>query len=165
MSLDTQGIRRQDQRTCASLGLVAQDNQPNRDRGVGPNPALFDDTLLIDQLQSAALLQFECRRHGATLPEKQAGQGERQDKPYGQLCRDRQADQRQADPDDEMRNDQRCGDGARAADRNGDRQPDVGSRCRKSQARRNAKVPLVPPKPKLFLIATSIFKSRAVFAQ
>ena len=34
-----------------------------------------------------------------------------------------------------------------------------------SQARRNSSVPLVPPKPKLFLAATSIFISRAVLAQ
>lgn len=41
----------------------------------------------------------------------------------------------------------------------------VSPAAEKSQARRNANVPLVPPKPKLFLIATSIFRSRAVFAQ
>ena len=34
-----------------------------------------------------------------------------------------------------------------------------------TQTRRNTSVPLVPPKPKLFLIATSIFMSRAVLAQ
>jgi hypothetical protein len=32
------------------------------------------------------------------------------------------------------------------------------------QTRRKTSVPLVPPKPKLFLTATSIFMSRAVFA-
>ena len=34
-----------------------------------------------------------------------------------------------------------------------------------AQARRKTSVPLVPPKPKLFLTATSIFMSRAMFAQ
>ena len=34
-----------------------------------------------------------------------------------------------------------------------------------AQARRNTSVPLVPPKPKLFFTATSIFMSRAVLAQ
>lgn len=33
------------------------------------------------------------------------------------------------------------------------------------QTRLNTSVPLVPPKPKLFFTATSIFMSRAVFAQ
>lgn len=33
------------------------------------------------------------------------------------------------------------------------------------QARRNTSVPLVPPKPKLFFTATSIFIVRASFAQ
>ncbi len=35
----------------------------------------------------------------------------------------------------------------------------------RSQTRRKTSVPLVPPKPKLFFTATSIFISRAVFAQ
>jgi hypothetical protein len=34
-----------------------------------------------------------------------------------------------------------------------------------TQARRNSSVPFVPPKPKLFFTATSIFISRAVLAQ
>ena len=34
-----------------------------------------------------------------------------------------------------------------------------------NQTRLNTNVPLVPPKPKLFLTATSIFMSRAVLAQ
>ena len=38
-------------------------------------------------------------------------------------------------------------------------------RRRAAQARRNTNVPLVPPKPKLFFTATSIFISRAVWAQ
>lgn len=33
------------------------------------------------------------------------------------------------------------------------------------QTRRNTRVPLVPPKPKLFLTATSNFRSRAMLAQ
>ncbi len=36
---------------------------------------------------------------------------------------------------------------------------------RQNQIRRNTNVPLVPPKPKLFFTATSIFISRAVLAQ
>jgi len=35
----------------------------------------------------------------------------------------------------------------------------------RAQARRKTSVPLVPPKPKLFFTATSIFRSRAVLAQ
>ena len=35
----------------------------------------------------------------------------------------------------------------------------------KAQARLNTSVPLVPPKPKLFLTATSILRSRASLAQ
>ena len=38
-------------------------------------------------------------------------------------------------------------------------------RQRAAQARRNTNVPLVPPKPKLFLTAKSIFICRAVLAQ
>ena len=39
-------------------------------------------------------------------------------------------------------------------------------RCRSgAQTRRKTNVPLVPPKPKLFFTATSIFISRAVLAQ
>ena len=37
--------------------------------------------------------------------------------------------------------------------------------ARVQAARLNTSVPLVPPKPKLFFTATSIFMSRAVFAQ
>ena len=45
--------------------------------------------------------------------------------------------------------------GCRSAERRG----------RKNHDRLNTSVPLVPPKPKLFFIATLIFMSRAVFAQ
>ncbi len=54
--------------------------------------------------------------------------------------------------------------------------PSVAQRCRSLkrgaqrtkagfQTRRNTRVPLVPPKPKLFLTATSNFRSRAMLAQ
>jgi hypothetical protein len=38
-------------------------------------------------------------------------------------------------------------------------------RCQQRQTRLNTSVPLVPPKPKLFFTAMSIFISRAVLAQ
>ena len=41
----------------------------------------------------------------------------------------------------------------------------VAHRVDRNQARLNTRVPLVPPKPKLFFTATSIFRSRAVLAQ
>ena len=40
-----------------------------------------------------------------------------------------------------------------------------GAECMGNQARRNTSVPLVPPKPKLFFTATSIFIGRASLAQ
>ncbi len=70
--------------------------------------------------------------------------------------------------------DQESGMGQRISHRRGLRQgPGSGIRqlgihaaCRQSiQTRRKTRDPLVPPKPKLFLSATSIFMSRAVLAQ
>lgn len=57
----------------------------------------------------------------------------------------------------EARSEKRCGRPAGAS--NG-----LVKRCGR-QTRLNTSVPLVPPKPKLFFTATSIFISRAVFAQ
>ena len=93
------------------------------------------------------------QRHGCRYCDRRDQKGDQQ---FRQL---KQQDRKQSG---EMRRSQQCEKAL------GKTQWDGGGRLHRPvffQTRRNASVPLVPPNPKLFLRATSIFICRAVLAQ
>ena len=158
------------------MGLVFEPQQ-QRILGISQDrQAVFGDTGLVARAFPAPDLAVPGKLAGRGVPPASIGcrtgsgnknkrQRDAPIQPPGTLKKPQQGEQQTAKPHAEQERAQKT----RTPQRINNRRGVVGGQgvCEraKNQARLKTSVPLVPPKPKLFLTATSIFASRAVLAQ